>query len=68
MFRDLDGKTLTLHVIPISWKVAQLREKLGEEKALEVEYYRFLWGGKQLDDGMLFPIFIPRALRSNFGQ
>jgi Ubiquitin family len=51
MFRDLDGKTLTLHAISISWKVKQLRKKLGDEKALEVEFYRFIWGGKQLDDG-----------------
>jgi hypothetical protein len=51
MFRDLDGKTLTLHFIPLTWKIKQLREKLGKEKALEVEYYRFIWGGKQLDDG-----------------
>ncbi|KAG4441755.1 hypothetical protein IFR05_002746 [Cadophora sp. M221] len=50
MFRDLDGKTLTFHGVGLSWKVKQLRKKLGDEKALEVEYYRFLWGGKQLED------------------
>ncbi|KAH6716731.1 hypothetical protein BKA61DRAFT_732989, partial [Leptodontidium sp. MPI-SDFR-AT-0119] len=50
MFRDLDGKTLVLHGVGLSWKVKQLRKKLGDEKALEIEYYRFLWGGKQLDD------------------
>lgn len=55
MFRDLDGKTLILHGAGLSWKVKQLRKKLGDEKVLEIEYYRFLWGGKQLDDGMNFP-------------
>ena len=67
MFRD-DGKTLILHDIPISWKVKQLRQKLGDEKSLEVEYYRFLWGGKQLEDGILPLIYILGALRSNLGQ
>jgi hypothetical protein len=51
-FQNLDGRTLALHDIPISWKIKQLREKLGRERALEVDYYRFLWGGKQLDEGM----------------
>lgn len=53
MFKDVDGKTLTLHGVGLQWKVKQLRKKLGDEKALEIEYYRFLWGGKQLDDGMI---------------
>ena len=52
MFQNLNGRTLTLHDIPITWKVGQLREKLGREKALNVDDYRFLWGGKQFDDGM----------------
>lgn len=52
MFRDLDGKTLTLHGVGLAWKVKQLRKKLGDEKALEVEFYRFIWGGKQLEDGI----------------
>ncbi|KAH7391543.1 hypothetical protein BKA64DRAFT_756715 [Cadophora sp. MPI-SDFR-AT-0126] len=61
MFRDLDGKTLTIHGIGLQWKVKQLRKKLGDEKALEIEYYRFLWGGKQLED--------ERTLESyNFGE
>lgn len=69
MFRDLDGKTLTLNFIPLSWKVKQLRQKLGEEKALEVEYYRFLWGGKQLDDGISIPIYIIHGpLELTFGH
>lgn len=52
MLQNLDGRTLTLHDIPISWKISQLREKLGEEKAIETQDYRFLWGGKQLEDGI----------------
>ena len=52
MFQNLEGRTMTLHDIPIAWKIKQLREKLGREKALEVDDLRLLWGGKQLDDGM----------------
>lgn len=52
MFRDIDGKTLNLNGIPLSWKVSQVRKKLGDEKGLEVEWYRFLWSGKQLEDSM----------------
>jgi hypothetical protein len=52
MFKDLDGKTLNLRSIPLKWTVAQLRAKLGSEKAIEVDYYRFLYGGKQLEDGI----------------
>jgi Ubiquitin family len=49
-FKNVDGKTLTLHDIPISWKVEELREKLEREKAIDTGEYRFLWGGKQLQD------------------
>lgn len=50
MFKDIDGKTLTLTQVPITWTVKQLIEKLGEEKRFEAEYFRFLWSGKQLQD------------------
>ncbi|KAF8847812.1 hypothetical protein BDZ45DRAFT_681649 [Acephala macrosclerotiorum] len=50
MFQNLEGRTMTLHDIPIAWKVKQLLEKLGREKALEVDDLRLLWGGKQLED------------------
>lgn len=49
-FKNVDGKTLTLHDIPISWKVKEVRERLEREKALDAREYRFLWGGKQLED------------------
>jgi hypothetical protein len=52
MFKDPQGKTLTLNGIPLASTVAQVRKKLGEERAMEVEYFRFIWSGKQLDDGM----------------
>jgi hypothetical protein len=55
MFQDTDGKTFTVNFIPIGWKINQLREKLGREKSIEVEYYRFIYGGKQLDDGESTP-------------
>lgn len=52
MFKDLDGKTLNLHQIPLSWTVAELRDKLGNEKNLSdiVESFRFIWNGKQFED------------------
>ncbi|ORY11829.1 hypothetical protein BCR34DRAFT_564734 [Clohesyomyces aquaticus] len=52
MFRDLDGKTLVLHGVPISWTVKQLRNKLGVEKHLsdQVGDFRFICNGKQLQD------------------
>lgn len=50
MFCDIDGKTLSLTGVPLSWKVSQLREKLGKEKAMDTEGLRFLWSGKQLED------------------
>jgi len=49
-FKHLDGRNFTVHDIPITWKIGQLKNKLGEEKALDLDDYRFLWGGKQLDD------------------
>jgi hypothetical protein len=52
MFQNLEGRTMTLKDIPIAWKIQQLREKLGREKALDVDDLRLLWGGKQLEDGM----------------
>ena len=52
MFQTLEGRTMTLHDIPISWKIKQLREKLGRDKAIDVDDLRLLWGGKQLEDGM----------------
>lgn len=51
MFRHFDGKTLILHGIPLTWKVKQLRQKLGQEKSLDVEDLRFIWSGKQFQDG-----------------
>ena len=52
MFRDLDGKTLILHEVPVIWTVKQLRDKLGSEKHLSdvVGDFRFIWNGKQLED------------------
>ncbi|KAF2119768.1 hypothetical protein BDV96DRAFT_568177 [Lophiotrema nucula] len=52
MFKDLHGKTLTLHGIPVTWTVKQMRYKLGIEKHLsdQVEDYRFIYNGKQLVD------------------
>ncbi len=55
LFQHVDGKTFTLREVPISWTIGKLMKRLGEEKALEVEYYRFLWGGKPLRDGISDP-------------
>lgn len=52
-FRDIKGKTLVLHGIRLSWTVKQLRQALGNVHALsdQVNEYRFVWDGKQLEDG-----------------
>jgi hypothetical protein len=52
MFKDINNKTLTLQSIPLNWTVAQLRQKLGDDRAIEAQYYRFIYGGKQLEDGI----------------
>ena len=58
MFKDLHGKTLILHGIPVTWTVKQLRYKLGVEKHLsdQVEDYRFIYNGKQLVDGKIYQL------------
>jgi hypothetical protein len=53
MFRDIDGKTLILHGIPINWRFDQLVAKLAQEKSINVEDLRFIWSGKQLQSGKL---------------
>jgi hypothetical protein len=52
-FKDLDGKTLTLNTVPLTFKISQVKKRLGEEKFLDVDDLRFLWGGKQLEDSTL---------------
>src|SRR2546421_8026646 len=56
MFRDIDGKTLTLHGIPINWRFEQLVVKLAQEKSVNVEELRFIWSGKQLQSRKLYSI------------
>jgi hypothetical protein len=51
-FKNLDGRTLTVNDIPISWTIKQLRKKLSDKHAMNVDEYRFIWGGKQLNDGL----------------
>jgi len=50
-FKDIDNKTYTLFDLPISSTVKAVRDQLAEAKSIEMEYYRLLWGGKQLEDG-----------------
>jgi Ubiquitin family len=51
-FKHLDGRTLTVNDIPISWTIRQLRKKLLDKHAMNLDEYRFIWGGKQLNDGL----------------
>jgi hypothetical protein len=50
-FKHLDGRTMTVNDIPISWTIKQLRKKLSDKHAMNLDDYRFIWGGKQLSDG-----------------
>jgi hypothetical protein len=54
MFKPVQGPTLVLHGVPLSMKVHELKRKLGEERGMrdEAEFSRYIWGGKQLEDGM----------------
>ncbi|KAH8890394.1 hypothetical protein GQ53DRAFT_824541 [Thozetella sp. PMI_491] len=47
-FRDLDGKTQTLNQVPLDSTVKDVISRYSEEKVTDVEWLRFLWGGKQI--------------------
>ncbi|CAK7206375.1 hypothetical protein SEUCBS139899_009167 [Sporothrix eucalyptigena] len=47
-FRDLDGKSLALSDVSIDTKMSDVFQRLGREKALDIEWLRFIWSGKQL--------------------
>jgi hypothetical protein len=49
-FRDFDGRTLSLNGVPRSSKLSQVRKKLADEKGLDMDWVRFIWSGKQLED------------------
>jgi hypothetical protein len=51
-FKHMDGRNFTVHDIPITWRFGQLRAKLAQEKAMNLDDFRFLWGAKQLEDGI----------------
>lgn len=52
-FRDLDGKSLTLRDVSIDTKMKDVFHRLGQEKAIDTEWLRFIWSGKQLSGGAL---------------
>jgi len=60
MFYHFDGYTITLQSVPLNGTVKQLRDRLCAEKALDAESLRFLYGSKQLQDGI--------TLLSSFGE
>lgn len=47
-FLDLQGKTQNLHDVPIDSPVKEVIQRYGSEKAVEVEWLRFLWSNKQI--------------------
>ncbi|CAK7230415.1 hypothetical protein SBRCBS47491_007576 [Sporothrix bragantina] len=48
-FKDLDGKSLTLTDVDVDTRMSDVFRRLGEEKAMDVEWLRFIWSGKQLN-------------------
>ena len=51
-FRDLDGKSLTLTDVDIDTPLNDVFRRLGSEKAMDTEWLRFIWSGKQLQEGV----------------
>jgi hypothetical protein len=54
MFKDINGPTFVLKAVPVDYTVAELRQKLTKERGLKYTdevATRFLWQGKQLEDG-----------------
>ncbi|KAL1891278.1 hypothetical protein Sste5346_007737 [Sporothrix stenoceras] len=49
-FKDLDGKSLVLNDVPIDLPLSAVFRRLAHEKAIDVEWLRFIWSGKQLKD------------------
>ncbi|CAK7226115.1 hypothetical protein SCUCBS95973_006090 [Sporothrix curviconia] len=47
-FRDLDGKSLALADVDIDTQMSDVFQRLGREKAMDTEWLRFIWSGKQL--------------------
>jgi len=47
-FRDLDGKTQNLHQVPVDSAVKEIVSRYGDEKAVDVDWLRFIYGGKQI--------------------
>lgn len=50
MFSDFTGKTLVLHGVALSSTVAQLRQRLVNEKRVPEHDLRMIYAGKQLED------------------
>ena len=48
-FKDLDGKSLVLNDVSIDTRLSAVFRRLAQEKAMDVEWLRFIWSGKQLN-------------------
>jgi hypothetical protein len=47
-FKDLDGKSLVLNDVAIDTPLSTVFQRLAREKAMDIEWLRFIWSGKQL--------------------
>lgn len=52
-FKHINGKTFMLQDIPVRLTYRQLKEILWNEKEVDLDFYRLLYAGKQLEDGKL---------------
>lgn len=50
LFNSLKGQTLTLHQVSLSSTVAELKQRLGREKSINMSELRLICCGKQWDD------------------
>jgi hypothetical protein len=50
LFNSLKGQTLTLHQVSLSSTVAELKQRLGREKSINMSELRLICCGKQWDE------------------
>jgi hypothetical protein len=50
-FKDVDGKTLILIGVPLTMTTREVKQRLGREKAIDTTSYRFIYSGKQFENG-----------------
>ena len=55
--KKLDGKSLTVHDIPLQMTVKDFVKYVAYEKGMDVGNVRLLFGGKEMNTGKAIPLF-----------